>query len=96
MIVRGQDVGLWHPLPGAGKTTLAIRIATDPRVEATYPDGTLWITLGKAPARIQEQLRAWGSFAGMSTVELDGVDDLQALRQEYATRLATEDSDRTR
>lgn len=36
--------------PGFGKTTLAAMVGHDPEVQAAFPDGVLWVTLGEQPA----------------------------------------------
>src|SRR3546814_7497144 len=36
-----------HGMGGAGKTTLAMAIATDATVRAAFPHGVLWATLGQ-------------------------------------------------
>lgn len=36
-----------HGMPGIGKTVLAIALAHDKRVRESFPDGVLWMTLGR-------------------------------------------------
>ena len=36
-------------LPGVGKTTLAIALAHDPDIQGRFPDGVLWVGLGRQP-----------------------------------------------
>ncbi|MEO0739599.1 MAG: NB-ARC domain-containing protein, partial [Cyanobacteria bacterium J06649_12] len=38
-----------YGLGGIGKSVLAAALAADPEVQAQFPDGTLWITLGQHP-----------------------------------------------
>lgn len=45
--------------PGVGKTTLAAALAHDPDINARFPDGVLWASLGQKPALFGE-LAAWG------------------------------------
>ncbi|MEU1183848.1 NB-ARC domain-containing protein [Streptomyces sp. NPDC005820] len=36
-----------HGMPGIGKTVLAAAVARDQRVRESFPDGVLWVTLGR-------------------------------------------------
>lgn len=45
-------------LPGMGKTALVQTLAADPEIRRTFPDGTLWMTLGKNPT-ISQHLARW-------------------------------------
>jgi len=38
-----------YGLGGIGKSTLAAAVAHDPKVQAQFPDGVLWVTLGQQP-----------------------------------------------
>ncbi|MEI2583108.1 NB-ARC domain-containing protein, partial [Scytonema sp. PRP1] len=38
-----------YGLAGIGKSTLAAAVAHDPEVQAQFPDGVLWVTLGQQP-----------------------------------------------
>lgn len=38
-----------HGLGGIGKSALAAALAHDPEVQARFPDGVLWVTLGQQP-----------------------------------------------
>lgn len=69
---------------GSGKTTLAALLASDPTVRAAFPDGVLWITLGRDPdvgVHLNNILRAVGRPAVDSR-------DLNALRDAARTALA--------
>ncbi|MEJ5346996.1 MAG: NB-ARC domain-containing protein [Chloroflexus sp.] len=50
--------------PGVGKTTLAAALAHDPDINARFPDGVLWASLGQKPALFGE-LAAWGRALGV-------------------------------
>jgi hypothetical protein len=50
--------------PGVGKTTLAAALAHDPDINARFPDGVLWASLGQKPALFSE-LAAWGRALGV-------------------------------
>jgi hypothetical protein len=52
---RQGTVGITTALKGAGgfgKTALARRLCADPEVQAAFPDGMLWITLGESPGEL--------------------------------------------
>ncbi|MFQ3648163.1 MAG: NB-ARC domain-containing protein [Anaerolinea sp.] len=51
--------------PGVGKTTLAAALAHDPDINARFPDGVLWASLGQQPSLFGE-LAAWGRALGVS------------------------------
>jgi hypothetical protein len=51
--------------PGVGKTTLATALAHQPDVNAAFPDGILWTSLGQSPS-ILHKLCAWGAALGVS------------------------------
>lgn len=61
-------------LPGVGKTTLAIQAAKDKEVLQHFPDGVLWVSLGRRPdvlAELKDWARALGvkGLAQIHTVE---------------------------
>ncbi len=56
-LFAGRDQSL-IVLPGVGKTTLAIETANDPEVQAHFPDGLLWASLGRCPDVLGE-LKRW-------------------------------------
>ncbi len=49
--------------PGIGKTTIAAAVAHDEEVNAAFPDGVLWVSLGPEP-NILAELAAWGRAIG--------------------------------
>lgn len=49
--------------PGVGKTTTAAALAHDPEMNAIYPDGILWTSLGRNPI-IFAKLGEWGRALG--------------------------------
>jgi tetratricopeptide (TPR) repeat protein/transcriptional regulator with XRE-family HTH domain len=57
-----------YGLPGIGKTTLAVALATEKDIRTLYGDGVLWACLGPHP-RTLELLRYWGGLLGISTFE---------------------------
>lgn len=54
--VRQADV--LHGMGGIGKSVLARALCDDPQVQAAFPDGILWATLGQTPDLIK-RLREW-------------------------------------
>lgn len=52
-------------LPGVGKTSLALHLASDPAVTAHFPDGILWAGLGPHP-QLLSILSRWGDLLGLS------------------------------
>jgi|GEM_PF-1287028 len=53
--------------PGVGKTTLASAIAHDADMQAAFPDGILWTSLGQNPS-VLSSLAAWGRQLGDMSV----------------------------
>lgn len=45
-------------LPGMGKTALTLALAADPEIRRAFPDGILWMQLGKTPT-ISQHLARW-------------------------------------
>ncbi len=58
-------------LPGIGKTSLAVALATDQQIQAHFYDGILWTALGPHP-NVLAQLARWGTLLG---IEPTGVED---------------------
>jgi hypothetical protein len=52
-------------LPGVGKTALAIALAHDPVIQSHYPDGVLWVGLGRQPDPLF-WLGIWAAAVGAS------------------------------
>ena len=76
-------------MPGVGKTALAITLAFDTDVRATFSDGILWAYVGPQP-NILSLLRRWAKLLGLSNTQrkkLISVEELtQALRVTIGTR----------
>lgn len=56
-------------LPGVGKTTLALALAHDADIQAAFPDGILWIGLGRDPDTYFH-LGLWAQALGVPDGEL--------------------------
>ena len=59
---------------GYGKTTLAKALCHDPRIQAAFPDGTLWTTLGQTPGNLAPHVedlvkRLSGANSGFNNTE---------------------------
>jgi hypothetical protein len=65
-------------LPGVGKTTLAVSLATASKIQDYFPDGVLWAGLGPG-ASPQAHLRRWCRLLGITEEE-------QALFEEALTQ----------
>lgn len=57
-------------LPGVGKTTLAALLAHDAAVREHFPDGVLWVGLGRDPD-LFHQLGVWARAVGVDSAELE-------------------------
>jgi tetratricopeptide (TPR) repeat protein/transcriptional regulator with XRE-family HTH domain len=62
-------------LPGIGKTALALRLAHDPALQASFPDGILWAGLGPTP-NVAGILSRWSSLLGITASSLPSGNDL--------------------
>jgi len=70
--VRQADV--LHGMGGIGKSVLARALCDDPDVQAAFPDGILWATLGQTPdltARLREWIETLGGIVGQTAPTLD-------------------------
>ena len=63
-------------MPGIGKTSLAVALATDQQVRAHFHDGILWTTLGPH-SNVLAQLARWGKeiFSINNGIEPTEVED---------------------
>lgn len=66
-----------HGLPGLGKTTLAVALASDPEVQRYYRDGILWAGLGIAP-NVLGRLAYWGTQLGLSSTQVSNISSWDA------------------
>src|SRR6516162_7688036 len=58
-----------HGLPGVGKTSLAIALAHDPEIRASFADGILWVGVGPNP-NLPSLLSRWASLVGISATQM--------------------------
>ncbi len=68
-----------HGMGGIGKSVMARALCDDPAVQAAFPDGILWTTLGQTPELIP-RLREWIDTLGGTVSEIaPTVDRLKAI-----------------
>jgi tetratricopeptide (TPR) repeat protein/transcriptional regulator with XRE-family HTH domain len=58
-----------YGLPGVGKTSVAVSLAHDARILGAFPDGVLWVGLGRSP-NILGLLAGWGAKVGIPSTEM--------------------------
>ena len=82
-------------MPGSGKTVLAQALCADKAIQAAFPDGVLWATLGRDLVSVEAQLRqigqALGDFIGHYTDESAGTDRLGIILRDKAVLLVLDD-----
>jgi tetratricopeptide (TPR) repeat protein len=66
-LMNGHNCALTalNGLPGVGKTTLAVALAHDPVIRNHFPDGVLWVGLGREP-NLLFWLGIWAAAVGIS------------------------------
>src|SRR6266705_2663950 len=73
-----------HGMGGIGKTVIARALCDDPTVQAAFPDGILWVTLGQTPELIPI-MRSWVHVLGGTISE--NVPTLDSLKNSLAKLL---------
>jgi len=80
---------------GIGKSVLATALCHDEVIQAAFPDGVIWVTIGKDPGNITEQMKFIGTKLGDSpghyTSETAGSDRLRTLLAHKAVLLVLDD-----
>ena len=56
--IRAKKANVLHGMGGIGKSVLARALCDDPQVQAAFPNGILWATLGQKP-ELTVRLREW-------------------------------------
>jgi tetratricopeptide (TPR) repeat protein/transcriptional regulator with XRE-family HTH domain len=78
-LLKGDRLGLTalSGLPGIGKTTLAVMVATDEEVMAHFHNGILWAGLGPHP-NVLGLLARWGILLGIKPTDVENVNNWEA------------------
>ena len=80
---------------GIGKSVLATALCHDEIIQAAFPDGVIWVTIGKDPGNLTEQMKFIGTKLGDSpghyTSETAGSDRLRTLLAHKAVLLVLDD-----
>jgi len=80
---------------GIGKSVLATALCHDEVIQAAFPDGVIWVTIGKDPGNLTEQMKFIGTKLGDSpgyyTSEVAGSDRLRTLLAHKAVLLVLDD-----
>lgn len=64
-------------LPGMGKTSLAMELASDETIRSRFRDGVLWAGLGQEPD-VLSHLARWGKLLGVAPEEVEDVNSREA------------------
>jgi tetratricopeptide (TPR) repeat protein/transcriptional regulator with XRE-family HTH domain len=71
---------------GAGKTSLAVALVLDKEVQAFFPQGILWASLGQNP-NIIGHLSRWGGMLGIPSREMARVSSLADWKRHFLGRM---------
>jgi transcriptional regulator with XRE-family HTH domain len=66
----GATLTALNGLPGIGKTSLAVALATDREVQTHFQDGILWTALGPHP-NVLALLARWGKLLGIEPTDIE-------------------------
>ncbi len=72
--IQVKQADVLHGMGGIGKSVLARALCDDPDVQAAFPDGILWATLGQTPdliGRLREWIETLGGIVGQTAPTLD-------------------------
>ncbi len=89
-LISAVKINALHGMGGIGKTVIARALCDDPEVQAAFPDGILWTTLGSSAteAELRIKLREWlNCLGGVVSGEAPTLDELKsALAQTLENR----------
>lgn len=90
LLFEGDSLALTaiNGLPGIGKTTLAVAVATDEQVQTRFRDGILWVGLGPHP-NVPSQLARWGKLLGITPKDVENVNSRQSWAQALRAAIGT-------
>ncbi|PSN12426.1 hypothetical protein C7293_20250 [filamentous cyanobacterium CCT1] len=85
-----SSVGIFglQGMGGIGKTVLATALARDERVQARFPDGVYWVTVGIEPQLTRQQARLTEAVSGTPQSIADVQQGKDCLRQCFADKQA--------
>lgn len=72
--IQVKQADVLHGMGGIGKSVLARALCDDPEVQAAFPDGILWATLGQTPdltACLREWVETLGGVVGQAAPTLN-------------------------
>ncbi len=75
-------------LPGVGKTTLAVMLASHPTIQEHFSDGILWADLGHQPHSIA-LLSRWGTLLEINPIEMSGLTTIDAWGRTLRDRIGS-------
>ncbi len=91
--IQVKQADVLHGMGGIGKSVLARALCDDPEVQAAFPHGILWATLGQTPdltARLREWIETLGGIVGQTAPTLDQLRNTlaEALRDKACLLIA--------
>lgn len=97
--VEGTSVALYG-MGGSGKSTLSMAVGYDSAIQEQFPDGVIWVSVGRDAPSVTEQLQiigtALGDAPGYYTSEQAGAHRLKTILQERAVLIILDDIWETR
>ncbi len=75
-----------HAPSGTGKSVFAVLLAQDPKIQENFPDGIFWLTLGKDPDLLANQITLIHLLDEHTTNVFDVEEGTNRLRELCATR----------
>ncbi len=87
LLSGNSNVTALNGLPGSGKTSLAVALATDQQIQAHFYDGILWTTLGPHP-NVLGLLARWGKLLGISPTAVEDITSRESWGQALRTTIS--------
>ncbi len=76
-------------LPGVGKTALAVALASDQEVRATFSDGILWAGLGFQP-NVADLLSHWSQLLGLNATSMQKIMNREEVVKAIRAAISTQ------